>query len=172
MKGPCCIEDARKGVLCEKCEAKLAEGKLTALDFEVLKAIVKLDQTIIFADLEIHKTSEVEDLLLIYCKGNIGALIGREGKNIKELSNKLGIENKPKRIKIVENTGDERKTIQNILGKGVRIIAITKTYSPNSEKTCKVMVSKNDKNQLWTPKESLESIINDILGTKIELAFT
>lgn len=172
MNGPCCIEDSRKGVLCEKCEKKLAEGKLTPLDFEVMKAIVKLGDSIIFADLEIIKAIEAEDQLALLCKGNIGSIIGKEGKNIKELSEKLGEEGKPKKIRIIESTPDERKTIQNLLGKEApRIIAVTETHLPNGEKTCRVMVSKNDKSRLWATKETLESLLNSILETKTEIIF-
>lgn len=168
LKGPACIEDARKGILCEKCEEKLALGKFSPLDFEVLKAIVSLDNIILFSDLEFSKCVEMENYLLLFCSGKIGALIGKDGKNVKELGEKLKHLNK--RLKIIERTSDERKIAQELIGKDAKLIALSKKYSAQGIQF-KAMVSQKDKSKMLAGKEQTEQAMQELLGTKTKIEF-
>ena len=105
MKGPICIEDAKTNRLCLICEAKLKAGMISENDVRIWKELVRMSETNFLLGLEFLRSFEVNHSLNIVCKGTIGPLIGRGGKNIKELEQKLG-----KKIHIIEKTADALKS--------------------------------------------------------------
>ncbi|MDD5147906.1 MAG: KH domain-containing protein [Candidatus ainarchaeum sp.] len=162
MNGPICFEDAKTNRLCRICEAKLKANIINENDVAIWKEIVKLGEKS-FLDLDFLNSFELNGMLVIVCRGNIGALIGRQGKNIRDLEQKLG-----KKIRIVEKTGDAKETAQALLG-FVKIAAVNRVFRPDSEEL-KIIISRNDERRL-KEKEALEKILSKILGSKTTVEF-
>jgi predicted PilT family ATPase len=162
MNGPICFEDAKTNRLCRICEAKLKAGIINENDVKIWKGLVNLAEKS-FLDLDFLNSFELNGMLVIVCKGNIGALIGKAGKNIKDLEQKLG-----KKIRIVEKTSNAKETAQALLGYA-KIIAINKVFKPDSEEL-KIMLSKQDGKRL-KQKEETEKILTKILGSKTTIEF-
>lgn len=165
MKSPICEEDIRHGKLCKICEAKLKAGQINNIDFELLKAIDKLENKKYLIATEIVRAFELQDIILVFAKGNVGMLIGKEGKNVKELSEKLG-----KKVRIIELSDEPKEVIQQILGRA-RVIAVNKIFKPESEEL-KVIVDSRDKNMIGPAKANIEEIIRKMLKKPVEISFS
>ena len=162
MNGPICFEDAKTNRLCRICEAKLKAGMITENDVNAWKEIVRLTEKT-FLDMDFLKSFELNGTLFIVCRGNIGALIGKAGRNIKELEKKLG-----KKVRIIEKTPDSKETAQSVLG-FMTIIAVNRVFRPDSEEL-KIMLAKQDERKI-RQKEELEKILSKILEAKTTIEF-
>ncbi|HLD58856.1 MAG TPA: KH domain-containing protein [archaeon] len=163
MKGPICIEDAKTNRLCLICEAKLKAGMISENDVRIWKELVRMSETNFLLGLEFLRSFEVNHSLNIVCKGTIGPLIGRGGKNIKELEQKLG-----KKIHIIEKTADAKETAQSVLG-NITIVAVNRVFRPEAEEL-KIIVMKQDSARIQQ-KEETEKILSKIIGTKTTIEF-
>ncbi|MBN1941430.1 MAG: KH domain-containing protein [Candidatus Diapherotrites archaeon] len=160
MKGPICFEDIKNNRLCKICEAKLKAGIVTENDLAICRELVRLAEKS-FLDLEFIRSFEINGTLAIVCKGNIGALIGKAGKNIQALEKKLG-----KKIRVVEKTNDDKQTAQSMLGR-IQILALNKVFKPEGEEI-KIMVSKKDFPRI-PDKEQTQKALSKIIGKPVEI---
>ncbi len=163
MRGPVCSQDIKTGKLCLICEAKLKAGQITDADFAIMKAVNKLENKKFLISTEIVRAFDVSGMVLVFTKGNVGALIGKGGKNIKSLEATLG-----KKVRIIEVSPEPKETIQQVLGK-VRISALNKVFKRDGEEL-KVVVDARDKRRIGKVEE-LEHVLKDALKTPIAIEF-
>jgi len=157
------LEDTKTNRLCKICEAKLKAGIISENDIKLWKEIVKLAQKNFMPDFEFIRSFEINGAMCLVCKGNIGALIGKGGKNIREFEKILG-----KKIRIIEKTGTEKDIAQTLLGRA-KILAVNKVFKPDSEEL-RIIVSKGFEKRL-PDKQRLEEVLAKILGKKTGIEF-
>ncbi len=165
MRGPVCEEDVKYGKLCKICEAKLKAGQISSVDLGLLKAIDKLENKKFLIATEVVRAFELPDIILVFARGNVGMLIGKAGKNVKELEENLG-----KKIRIIELSKEPKETIQQVFGRA-RVLAVNKVFKPESEEL-KVIVDEKDKLRIGPNKEKIEEILGKILKTPVEIGFS
>ena len=163
MRGPVCPSDVKTGKLCIICQAKLKAGQINELDLKVLKAAQKFENRKFLIATELVRAFDLGGMALVFARGNVGALIGKGGKNIKVLENELG-----KRVRIIEISKDSRDIVQQVVGR-VRISAVNKVFMREGE-LLKVILDERDKKML-AQKEKFEEILGKILGKPIKLSF-
>jgi transcription antitermination factor NusA-like protein len=165
VKGPVCQEDVRHGKLCRICEAKLKAGQISTIDFELLKAIEKLGNKRFLVATEIMRAFELGDTVLVFASGNVGALIGRDGKNIKELEKALG-----KRVRVIEPSKAPKETIQQVIGRA-SILAVNRVFKPDGEEL-RVIVDSKDKQKIGAGMEQIEAVLKAMLKVPVEITFS
>ena len=80
---PVCDVCLKSGILCQGCENKLKSGEISQLDLDIAKVLFKLGD----GKLGFKKTIEVGDIVIIVTeKDQVGKLIGKSGKIVRELS--------------------------------------------------------------------------------------
>jgi transcription antitermination factor NusA-like protein len=156
MKLPICETDANRAQLCNTCGKMLELGLLTDMDVTVSRALQKMSKTIYLDGIELEKTLQFGDLVILVCIGNVGALIGKGGKVVNQLSTEIG-----KKVRIVERGKDEKKAIQELLG-NVRLIGINTVFAPGKQLK-KITIAANDRKKLFTDKINLEKTISKII---------
>ncbi len=134
------------------------EEKLDERSKKVLEELSKLPQ-----DATIHKILSTKNLVILVAEGNIGRLIGKNGRNIKQVSEKTGC-----KIKVLQKTG-VLDTVADLVYPA-RIISTSKLYLPEGEKR-RIILSKEDKRKLRMKKEEVEKIVKDIYDKDIEIVF-
>ena len=140
-------------MLCSGCQQKLERGEISNTDVELVRAINKIQ-----LDAEFIRSVETgRKIYIIANKDDSRKLVGRQGKNVNQLSNLL-----KKDIQIVKN-GEEKKMIESILS--VPIIAINIIYS--SEEIRKIRVEKNLRSKIKSNENDLEKIF----GKKYRIVF-
>ncbi len=102
--------------------------------------------------------------VLIFTRGDVGVLIGRDGKVVSELSHRLG-----KKVRIAEYTGDVKKTISDVV-MPVKLIGINTIYSGGT-KIQKVRLLRSEMRNLPVDIDTLEKALQSILGSKVLIQF-
>ena len=115
-----------------------------------------------FSNVEFSKAIQMTNLTVLVCKGKIGALIGKGGNVVKELAKGIG-----SRVRIVENTKDEKKMVADITG-NAQVIGINQIFSPEG-KSIKIFVKEQDRRKLGAPVEELEKVIMELAGCRAKI---
>ena len=97
---PICDVCLKSGILCQGCENKLESGEITQIDLDIAKVLFKLGE----GKLGFKKTIEVGDIVIIVTeKDQVGKLIGKSGKIVRELSRTVG-----KKIRVVGEDSESK----------------------------------------------------------------
>lgn len=159
LKTVLCEKDNTRDDLCIECKKKLSQNQITELEVNVSKALGKISKNFPITNATFHNAIELEDVIVLLCSGSLGSLIGKQGRNVAELSKTLG-----KKTRIIEHTKNEKKTIQDLLG-NARILGVEKKFDPGSTETI-IHILKQDENKLPASKNSLEKGLERVLGAK------
>lgn len=112
-------------ILCSGCAKKLESGQISGADVAVSRALCKAAKDKKPADF--LQAVEHKDKIIIVCeKKDARLIIGKAGKNVKEIGKTLGRE-----IRVIEKS-DEKTMIENILG--APVIGINIVYGGGETK--------------------------------------
>lgn len=164
MKTPICDLCARTSALCSGCEEKLKGGKISDMDVTVSRLLHKLGETYNLSSADFYKAIDLERVVLILTHGDVGILIGREGKVVAEISTAVG-----KKVRIAEVSGDMRKTVSDIV-MPARVLGINKIYKEGKE-AYKVRFAKNELKQLPMDMGTLEKAMKQLFEADVVVAF-
>ena len=164
MKTPVCDPDLRSGELCADCKKKMAEGRITALDFEVAQILFRINERYNITNASFYKAIDLGRVVLVLTKGEVGLLIGKEGKIVAELSHSLG-----KKVRIAEAGGDVKKTIADIITPA-RLLGINKVFHEGKE-VMRVRLSKADLAHLPLDLSSLERVLKSLMEDEVKISF-
>jgi len=148
-----CAMCRKSDMLCSGCQQKLDRGEISQTDVELVRAINKIQLDAEF----IRSVENGRKIYIVAKKEDSKKLVGRQGKNVNQLSNLL-----KKDIQIVKDE-EEKKMIENILS--IPIIAINIIYS--SGETRKIRIEKSFRSKLKADESDLEKIF----GKKYKIVF-
>ncbi|MFA6214093.1 MAG: hypothetical protein WC717_02330 [Candidatus Micrarchaeia archaeon] len=164
MKTPVCDSDLKSGELCPSCEKKIAEGRMTRLDFEVARILYKINDRYNISNASFYKALDLGRVVLVLTRGEVGLLIGRQGKIVSELSSSLG-----KKVRIAEASGDVKKTIADLI-LPARLLGINKVFHEGKEIT-KIRIARADISKLPIDIGSLEAVLRSLVEQDVLLIF-
>jgi transcription antitermination factor NusA-like protein len=164
MKTPVCDSDLKDGELCDACRKRLAAGKITRLDFEVAQILYKINDRYNISNASFYKALDLGRVVLVLTRGEVGLLIGRQGKVVGELSSALG-----KKVRIAEVSGDVKKTIADII-MPARLLGINKVFHGGKE-IMKVRIARADIVHLPLDITSLEKVLRSLLEDEVKVVF-
>ena len=164
MKFPVCENCVEAEELCPTCAASLQDGKLSAIDVAVSHVLGKIKRKQHLENVDFVKALDLGKLVIIVATGKIGVLIGRKGKIVTEVSRELG-----KRVRVIEHTQDEKKMIQDLVGKA-KIVSFNKVFNPEGQ-SMKVVIAKADAPLLAAARTRLEQALQQLLGIKASIEF-
>ena len=141
MKTPICSFDAKSGVLCRTCEAKLKSGSITQDDIDAAKKLINLADR----NQEINKFTLVRgtrvngDFVLVLRGQDVSVLRGNQ-----ELTSKIEKEMGEK-VWFVEAEASDRRFIE-ILFHPNKVLSVNFFWLPEANKLTKVVVADDGKN--------------------------
>jgi len=164
MKTPFLEEEIRSGTLLEESRRRMAEGKLSELDFEVAQILAKINERYNLSSAGFSRAIDLGRAVVILTTGPAGVLIGKNGKVVGELSSALG-----KKVRIVEAKGDARKSVADVI-MPARLLGINSVYHDGKEKM-KVRIARADSCSLPMDVPTLERALCSLLGPSVEISF-
>ncbi len=154
---PICDVCLKSGILCQGCENKLESGEISQIDLDIAKVLFKLGD----GKLGFKKTIEVGDIVIIITeKDQVGKLIGKNGKIVRELSRTAG-----KKIRVVGQDSDLKAVSTDILAPA-RVSGINVVYGTDGEEKYKIRVMQEDSRKLPGRLDVLNQIIELLTGEK------
>jgi transcription antitermination factor NusA-like protein len=164
MKTPVCDLDVRAGELCPGCRKKLADGKITNLDFEVAQILYRINERYNISNASFYKALDLGNVVLVLTHGEVGLLIGKQGKVVSELSSALG-----KKVRIAQMTGDIKKTISDII-MPAQLLGLNKVFHGGQE-VCKVRIVKSDLAHMPIDINTLNAVLQSLLEGEVRVDF-
>lgn len=167
MKAPICNACLKSSELCAKCKGRLEKGNITELDVEVSRLLYELSGEFkALKDIELKKTIFTQDLVIfITKKGDAGALIGKGGKIVKTISQKMD-----KKVKVIEESGSYKEIIRDILSP-IKVLGINILFLPDGDEHHRVIISKQDISKLPGDPAAMENIIKELTGRETVISF-
>ena len=154
---PVCDVCLKSGILCQGCENKLKSGEISQIDLDIAKVLFKLGD----GKLGFKKTIEVGDIVIIVTeKDQVGKLIGKNGKIVRELSRTVG-----KKIRVVGQDSDLKSISSDILAPA-RVSGINVVYGVDGEEKYKIRVMQEDSRKLPGRLDILNEIIELLTDEK------
>jgi transcription antitermination factor NusA-like protein len=141
LKTPICSFDAKSGVLCRTCEAKLKSGSITQDDIDAAKKLINLADR----NQEINKFTLVRgtrvngDFVLVLRGQDVSVLRGNQ-----ELTSKVEKEMGGK-VWFVEAEASDRRFIESIFHP-IKVLSVNFFWLPEANKLTKVVVADDGKN--------------------------
>ena len=141
MKTPICSFDAKSGVLCRKCEAKLKSGSLTQDDIEAATKLIGLADR----DQEINKFTLVRgtrvhgDFVLVLRSSDVSVLRGNK-ELVSKIEKQMG-----QKVWFVETEAPDRRFIESLFHP-LNVLSVNFFWLPEANKLTKVIIADDDKN--------------------------
>jgi transcription antitermination factor NusA-like protein len=141
LKTPICSFDAKSGVLCRTCEAKLKSGSITQDDIDAAKKLINLADR----NQEINKFTLVRgtrvngDFVLVLRGQDVSVLRGNQ-----ELTSKIEKEMGEK-VWVVEAEASDRRFIETLFHPN-KVLSVNFFWLPEANKLTKVVVADDGKN--------------------------
>jgi transcription antitermination factor NusA-like protein len=141
LKTPICSFDAKSGVLCRTCEAKLKSGSITQDDIYAAKKLISLADR----NQEINKFTLIRgtrvngDFVLVLRGHDVSVLRGNQ-----ELANRIEKEMGQK-VWFVETEASDRRFIESLFYP-IKVLSVNFFWLPEANKLTKVIVADDTKN--------------------------
>jgi transcription antitermination factor NusA-like protein len=141
LKTPICSFDAKSGVLCRKCEAKLKSGSITQDDVEAATKLISLADH----NQEINKFTLVRgtrvqgDFVLVFRGSDVSVLRGKV-----ELASKIE-KQMGQKVWFVESESSDRRFMESLFHP-LKVLSVNFFWLPEANKLTKVIIADDAKN--------------------------
>lgn len=163
MRMPICDRCSGSEGLCEPCQKRYDSGEISDLDLRVSRAIYKLYEKNAIGESGFEKTISTPDFIVIATKSNVSALIGKGGRVVRILSDRLN-----KKVRIVK-MGDVKAVASDLIAPA-RIAGLTKLYTPEEEKQ-RILIPESDRAKIILSEESIKKVISELCNANVEIKY-
>ena len=162
LRIPICAFDAKTGILCGKCQAKLTAGQISNSDIVVSKVLVKLAESVP----ELNRTTllrsyEVEKSYVMETEQADAALI----RSKPEIKQKIEDMLKGK-VWVIPTTNSDRQFLEELFYP-IRILTVNTVWLPDGSKLTKVIVPGRRPERLRNEIEALKKIVKQVKGIEL-----
>lgn len=156
----------KSGILCQGCENRLKEGRISELDIKISRTLFEIAQK--HRGLEKinfkHAVSTSGLTVLVVGKGEIRFAVGRGGKVVRELENKLQT-----KIRVIEEGTQTRKLAQDILTPA-KVLGVNVLYSGGKEEH-RVRVPRTHSKRLPANVKGIQTLLTKLTNKNITVVF-
>ena len=162
---PICDDCASGRELCPVDRDKLERGLISELDIHVSRVLYDLDSYYrIGDDVELVHAYDMGSFILLLVKGEISRLIGKRGRVLKAIRERLG-----KPVRIVEVGVDLKKSIQDLFA-GARVVGVSKVKTRGGD-MFKIYIFKRDARFIPFPFKDVEKALEVVVPGKFAVEF-
>jgi transcription antitermination factor NusA-like protein len=160
VKLPICESCSKAEGLCPGCEERLKSGKISEIDVKVSRLLARVAPEYSLEQADFYKAIDLGKVVLVLTRGDVGLLIGKEGKVVSEISAEVG-----KKVRIAEMGGNKAKTVSDIVAP-VRITGINTIYRDGKE-AYKVRIPRGEARHLPIDLKTLETALNRVFESQV-----
>ncbi|HJU34365.1 MAG TPA: hypothetical protein VJ695_04505 [Nitrososphaera sp.] len=140
MKTPICSFDAKSGVLCRTCEAKLKAGNITQDDIDAsIKLIGLADRNQEINKFTLVRGTRVNGDYVLVLRGHDLSVLRGNDEIATKIEKQMG-----QKVWFVETEASDRRFIENLFHPN-KVLSVNFFWLPESNKLTKVIVADNDK---------------------------
>ena len=166
MQTPVCSICLKSGFLCQGCESKIKDGKISELDVKVARALFELSKKHKGLDQLVFKRSiDSEGLvILIVGEGQIPLLVGKRGRLIQEVEHLLDT-----RIRVIEQGASTRKIAEDIVAPA-EVLGVNVLYAKTGEQY-RLRVARHQAKLLPGSRENVQQALNVLTDKNFAIVF-
>ena len=162
LRIPICVFDAKTGILCAKCQAKLQAGQILDSDVVVSKALVKLAESVP----ELNKAALLRSL---QADGNYVLEMERADaflfRSKPEVKQKLEDSLKG-RVWVIGASNSDRQFLEELFYP-IRILTVNTVWMPDGSKLSKVIIPGKKPERLRGEIEALRKVVKQVKGIEL-----
>ena len=166
LRIPICAFDAKTGILCGKCQAKLSAGQISASDIVVSKVLVKLAES----TPELNKTAllrsyEVDGSYVMEMEQADAGMM----RSKPEIKQKLEEQLKG-RVWVIAASNSERRFLEDLFYP-IRLLTVNTVWLPDGSKLTKAIIPGRRVERLSGEIELLKKIVKQVKGIELMVEF-
>jgi len=166
MKLPICTFDAKSGILCPKCEAKLKSGQLTQADVDISVKMMKIAPQISELDkVSIVRAFEIDGSIALALAAGDLALFRSDYTLLKKLEQAL-----EKKTWLVQAEGSDRKVLEDVFFP-VRIVNVNQVWLPDGSKMTRIVISGRKTERFPIDIEKAQKVLKAVKGIELLVGF-
>lgn len=166
LRAPICNICLKSGILCQGCESRVKEGKISELDVKISRTLFELAQK--HRGLEKINFKHAIDagnlIAIVVRRGEIRFAVGRGGKVVRALERRFRA-----KIRIVEEGTETRKFAQDILTPA-KLLGVNVLYA-GGKKEYRVRVPHSHLKRLPASINGIQIVLAKLTNKNIKLAF-
>ena len=163
---PICTFDAKTGILCSKCQAKLSSGQISDADIQVSRALVKLaektgdlNKTGLVKSFQVDRNYVLEveqaDLPIFRAKPEITTQLEDLLKG---------------KVWIMGSSSSDRRFLEDLFYP-IRILTVNTVWLPDGSKLTKVIIPGRRVDRIMSEVDILRSIVKNVRGIELMVEF-
>ena len=166
LRIPICAFDAKTGILCAKCQAKLDAGQITEADIQVSRALVKLAEKVADVNkMTLLRSFAVEGNYILEVE-QADASIFRSKPEIKQ---KLEEQLKG-RVWVIAASNSERRFLEDLFYP-IRLLTVNTVWLPDGSKLTKAIIPGRRVERLNSEIELLKRVVKLMKGIELMVEF-
>jgi len=162
LRIPICAFDAKTGILCAKCQAKLSAGQISNSDIVVSKVLVKLAESVPEVNkMALLRSNEVEGSYVMEIEQADATLI----RSKPEIKQKLDDMLKGK-VWVIGTSNSDRQFLEELFYP-IRILTVNTVWLPDGSKLTKVIIPGKRPERLRGEIEALKKVVKRMKGIEL-----
>src|ERR1700733_3187236 len=166
LRIPICAFDAKTGILCAKCQAKLTAGQITEADIQVSRALVKLAEKIQDVNkMTLLRSFQVDGNYVLEVEQADAAIV----RSKPEMKQKLEEQLKGK-VWVIAASNSERRFLEDLFYP-IRLLTVNTVWLPDGSKLTKAIIPGRRGGRLSGEIELLKRIVKQMKGIELMVEF-
>ena len=162
LRIPICAFDAKTGILCAKCQAKLTAGQISNSDIAVSKALVKLADSVP----ELNRTTllrsyEVEGSYVLEVEQGDAAVVRAKPEIRQKIEDML-----KGKVWVIGTTNSDRQFLEELFYP-IRILTVNTVWLPDGSKLTKAIIPGRRPERLRGEIEALKKAVKQVKGIEL-----
>jgi transcription antitermination factor NusA-like protein len=157
----------KSGILCRRCEEKLAKGQVSQLDLKVIQRMVELEKSNpVLEEVTYHKSVEADGTMAVLVdKKDMPRLLGGGAKVVKDLAETFG-----KRVKLIGFGGDDRELLEDLFSP-LSILTVNTIWIPDGSTETKVILTGRKPRNMPIELDVVSKIAHELKGMTLRVEF-
>jgi transcription antitermination factor NusA-like protein len=162
LRIPICAFDAKTGILCAKCQAKLKAGQISNSDIVVSKVLVKLAESVPDVNkMTLLRSNEVEGSYVMEMEQSDAGLVRSKPEVKQKLEDML-----KGKVWVIGTSNSDRQFLEELFYP-IRILTVNTVWLPDGSKLTKVIIPGKRPERLRGEIEALKKVVKQMKGIEL-----